>query len=164
MGKYKAFREALLFGQEAQERVVNILQHGGAFVNRKEGRERQDCELHFNNHTFRLEVKNEDHYAGKGNICIETRQGWPLRPSGIATSEATIAIHTFKDDCALYRVREMREWLKEEQAAGRRFEQAFRKSDNNNKGFVLELKRMYLQPWFDYRPINTLAESILWTY
>ena len=159
---YKPFNESFQFGEEAKERVANLLRAAGGFANDVDDRARYDFELQYNNHTFRVEVKNEDNYAKSGNICIETRQGWPLRVSGVADSEATIFVHTFLDNCAIYRGREMHQWLREEVREGRRYEQAF--GDNNNRGFVVPLPDLFQYEWFDYGPINRLADSRLWTF
>jgi hypothetical protein len=161
--QYKPFEQALLFGQRAQDRVADILRSAGGFANKMDDRGRYDFELVFH-HTHRVEVKNEDHYSDTGNICIETRQGYPLHKSGIAVSEAVICVHTLCDMCALYRKREMLEYLRQETRMGRLFEQRFSKADNNNRGFILPIAAFNELPWFDHRSINTLPESPLWQY
>jgi len=160
--KYKPFGEALLFGASAQERVADKLRAAGGFANKHDDLSRYDFELHFNNHVYRVEVKNEDNYAASGNICIETRQGWPLKVSGVAYSEATIFIHTFEENCALYRRREMHVWLRNELKEGRRYEQRF--GDNNNRGFVISINDLLDYEWFDFCIFNKLACSFLWSF
>lgn len=159
---YKGFDDALLFGERAQDRVADILRAAGGFANKKDGRERYDFELHFNNHVYRVEVKNEDRYCGSGNICVETRQGRPLRLSGIAFSEAQVFVHTLGENAALYRRRDMHLWLQQEARAGRRFEQSF--GDNNNKGFVIPVGDLDEFDWFQFLPLNWIGKSKLWMY
>lgn len=160
--KYKPFVETLPFGNEAQERVANLLRSKGGFANKVDDRARYDFELHFNNHVFRVEVKNEDNYATTGNICLETRQGWPLRPSGVAFSEATICVHTLQENAALFRRREMHQWLRDVFRTGKRQEDRF--GDNNNRGYVVPLREFFGVRWFDYCPITCLPDSELWTF
>lgn len=160
--KYKPFEDALLFGNSAQDRVTDAIRKAGGFANKVDDRARYDFELHYNNHVFRVEVKNEDNYAQSGNICVETRQGQPLRLSGVAWSEATVFVHTLDDKCALYRRRDMQVWLRCEMKAGHRYEQRF--GDNNNRGFVLAIDDLVDFEWFDYCLFVQIGASRLWTF
>lgn len=160
--RYKPFGESLLFGNSAQDRVADAIRVAGGFANKVDDRARYDFELQFNNHVYRVEVKNEDNYAKSGNICVETRQGWPLRPSGVAWSEATLFVHTLCDNCVLYRRRDMHVWLRDEVAARHRYEQKF--GDNNNRGFVLAIDDLLKHKWFDYCAFTVIANSLLWTF
>ena len=159
--QYQPFKGALLFGATAQDRVTDVLRAAGGFANNVDDFSRYDFELHFNNHTFRVEVKNEDRYATSGNICVETRQGFPLRPSGVAWSEATVFIHTLMNFCVVYRRREMHAWLRDEFKGGRK-EQAF--GDNNNRGFVIAISVLESADWFDYCRFADMPSSSIWTY
>ena len=160
--KYKPFKEALLFGDRAQDRVADAIRAAGGFANKVDDRARYDFELHFNNHVFRVEVKNEDNYADGGNICVETRQGRPLRPSGVTWSEATVFVHTLGDNCALYRRREMHAWLRIEFQAGRKKEMVF--GDNNNRGFILAYCELGDFDWFDFCSFGQMGNSRLWNF
>lgn len=143
-----------------------VLSCAGAMCTGRDDGSRHDFECVYNNHTFRVEVKNEDAFAVSDseseppNICIETRQGQPLRPSGISASEAVVCVHTFGDFCAIYRRREMYDYVR----SRRQMEQPLRKSDNNNHGFVLPIKVLQDERWFDYCPLTALPKSVLWTY
>lgn len=156
---YPSFGEAFLFGQSAQDRVADLLRLQGALCDKKEAKARHDFQAVW--HTVhRVEVKNEDRWAKKRTICVETRQGVPLRVSGVAYSDADLFVHTLGDMCALYRRREMVEFLRNEAANGKRFERSF--GDNNNKGFILSINEMIDYPWFDHLPMNQLPQSKLW--
>lgn len=159
--KYRSFKEEFPFGQTAQDRVRDMLSLHGAFCNKVEDKGRYDFECVFNNHSYRVEVKNEDRKKNTGNLCIETRQSWNLKPSGLSITEAVICIHTLGENCALYRVREMKAYLRQEQQAGRQHEIAF--GDNNNRGYLVAIKMLQNFWWFDFRPFSTLPDSKLWT-
>ena len=158
--KYKSFEDSRLFGEQGQERVADALREAGAFANKVDDRSRYDFELQFNNHTFRVEVKNEDNYRNGDNICVETRQGRSPRPSGISTSEATMCVHTLGDNCVIYLREKMLTFLRAEVATGRQYEQKF--GDNYNRGFILSITDMNHQWWFDYCMFTEMAESELW--
>ena len=97
----------LVEGKEAEERVKSLLRPkpGAIILDTPEDVEgRQDFEMLYNGHAFRVEVKNEDKKVSTGNICVEMCQGVPLmRVSGILASEATVWIHTLQDECVVYR-------------------------------------------------------------
>ena len=156
------FQDDLNFGNRAQDVVADILRLAGAMCNKVDDRARYDFEMVFNNHAYKVEVKNEDHYAGGPNICLETRQGRPLRKSGIAWSEAQVFVHTFCEKTALFRRREMLEWLRNERDNGNRSERLI--GDNNNRGFVVKIDDLMGFEWFDYLKTQGLHESVLWSY
>jgi hypothetical protein len=154
---YPPFEEALPVGHVGEDRIRAILAEAGAQV------QKFDClaafdftaTVHFG-HPERIEVKNEDHYAGSGNICIELLQGKAQpRPSGISLSESTVCVHTLGPRIALYRTQPMRLFLKE----AYKNKPLAKFGDNGNQGVVLPIKGVHIQPWFDITDDAGLASS-----
>src|SRR5690606_28647757 len=77
-----------------------------------------------------VEVKDESRYASSGNVCLETHQGSPPRPSGISISEASITVHVLGERALVYRTQRMRLALR----AWRFPPEPFAGSDNSTRG------------------------------
>lgn len=157
---YIPFDESLPYGERAQDRVADLLRMAGAKADKKDGKARYDFEAIFRDHVFRVEVKNEDNKQHTGNICLECWQGIPRRLSCLLWSEATVFVHTLGSKCVIYRTREMKAWLREQRNADRIKAEDF--GDNSNRGFIVPITRLIKFPWFDWRPMSTIAQSPLW--
>ena len=154
------FEQELLFGQQAEGRVRDLLQYAGAFVSKYGNTNKNDFQVVFNNQTHRVEIKNEDRYASSGNICAEVLQGIPQKPSGVMVSEASLIVHTLADRCAIYRRSPFCAWLRDEYRNKRIKLKSF--GDNHNQGFIVPVNSLLqYTDWFDIRP-TTIAECLLW--
>jgi hypothetical protein len=155
------FEQALLFGQQAEGRLRDLLQFAGAFVSKFGNSNKNDFQVVFNNQTHRVEIKNEDRYAGGRNICVEVLQGRPPKQSGVAISEASIFIHTLGDRVVIYRRARMHEWVRKQYAS--KWIQLKTVGDNFNQCFILPIDDLIEHvDWFDVRPMTTVADSHLW--
>lgn len=161
----RPFKEQLEFGQAGEYRVREALCAAGAFVSKFHNTNSNDFQLHYNNQTHRVEVKCEDRMRHTGNICIEVMQGRPSKPSGLAVSEASVCVHTFGDDVALFRRAKMIAHIRESLVGTSKYDLRV-VGDNYNKAILMSLEGVfrYLGDWVDYRPMTTIGGSHVWNY
>jgi hypothetical protein len=142
-------------GQSAERRVADALFAAGWFLQRRSARHKRDIAAISQRGIELIEVKNEDSYANRSrNICIELQQGQPRRPSGILTSESTVTVHTFGEDCLVYRTQPMRLYIWE--MPGPRYMDF---GDNNNCGLILPRQDLVVQSWAEWLPLARIAFS-----
>jgi len=153
------FEPALEWGKDAEASVGGILEAAGWEVHPLDARAAFDFWVVTPWGPELIEVKREDRYPNTGRITIECLQGTGRRvPSGIATSEATVTVHTLAESATLYRTVWMRLWLK-----SRRLPiLPFARADNGNQGWLVELRDLMDFGWFDHRWLDDLAESPVW--
>lgn len=161
---HSRFQQDLLYGKRAEQKIIDLLLLQG-FVKAHDDFARHDFQLLLNDQTHRVEIKNEDAQRHTGNLCIEVLQGFGSRqrPSGIASSEATVFVHTLCDNCALYRRRDMHLYTRELCRSGKK-PQLFRGSDNNNHGYIIPIVDLLGFDWFDLCSTNSIAKSRLWSF
>lgn len=149
------FRQRNRGGHSAEAKIAWGLLRAGWLVQWVNVGARYDILAWGANQLERIEVKNEDAYAGSGNLCIETHQGNPPRPSGILTSESTIMVHTLGDMAGIYRTQAMRNFLAEKNYKSRPFVGA----DNQNAGMLVKIVEVEHERWYDSCPIQDVPHS-----
>lgn len=153
-----SFDESVRKAQDAERRVFEPFLRAGCWVRWGSNDARRDFEAIVQGASYRIEVKDEDNQAHTGNVCIETYQGNPRKPSGILTSESNLYVHVLGDWVAAYRTQSMRVHLG---TCYRGKERDFGKADNFNGGFIVPIEGLEEYPWFDRCFLGTLPESPL---
>lgn len=157
-----SFIADLRFGQEAEPRVAGALFQGGIGVEPASKQSYDFTTHHGPGHTELVEVKCEDKYAQRGNIFFELASKWPGRGewvvSGMALSTATVAVHTLGENCAAYRVWDMRHRLAGETP------REFRLSDNTKMGHVVPVETFADEAWGWFGSLVELPGSGVWSY
>jgi hypothetical protein len=161
--EYQPFGLALKKGHLGENNVITTLQNEGVRIGRVKIRDNSaDFECTVLDCEHSIEVKNEDRYAGSGNICIEMYQGRRPRPSGILASKATICIHTFGEIFACYPRIDMVTLVKKWEANGMQL-QAF--GDNCNKGYITSRPLFITQTkWYFETNLNDVLYCRIWQY
>lgn len=161
MGTAALFESRAAEGRDAESRVLDVFVKAGWRVQWRMYRSRKDLEVGMPNGTEFIEVKNEDKYAHSGNICVEIYQGNPSRFAGMLDSEATVCVHTLRDECIAYRRNQMVKEILLRYDSGEWVPQLFRGADNHNGGFILSKAQLLAFSWVDRLPLVQLPQSRL---
>jgi hypothetical protein len=157
--QYLPFNESLAVGQNAELQVATLFLRAGYWVKWANSGRSQDLCVMKNDIPILIEVKDDIRGQTTGNIFVETQQGNPAQSSGLLTTEASIWVHLLGDMCTVYRAAQMRirifRLVHTEQLS------RCEAGDNHNRGYVLRINDFTDEWWFDYRPLDTIANSPL---
>jgi len=110
---------------------------------------------------FGIEIKDEDNFADSGNICIETFQGEPRRPSGLMISATQFFVHTLGAMSIVYSTPHMQRCVAGAIEAGRLTERVFANADNHNGGVIVKRSKLtWRSRWVDECPRNLVVGAM----
>lgn len=129
------FEQLKAVGKVGESAVADAFYEAGWWVHLRSQGSRRDLAVMLGERTELIEVKNETRFADSGNVCIELAQGYPLRLSGVFTSESTIYVHYFGDISLVFRTRffllDFNEYIRNHGW------KEFPGADNGNRGLIV---------------------------
>lgn len=149
------FEEQNAIGRESERKVADLLRDAGWLTQWKYRGARHDIFAWAPSGPELIEVKNEDAYADGDNACFEISQKG--RCAGLLRSESTVGVHTFGEQCLVYRTQLLRVWLQAEVAAGRLHVRDF--GDNENRGVLVPKVLLAARAWAEFIPLARLPQS-----
>jgi len=150
-------------GRVAERMVATILQSAGFKVCNGPNTYIYDLAVGIPDERCHLvEIKNETAYANSVNLCVEIYAGLDEHPSGLYTTEASLQIHIFGDECWMFKTQPMRNFLHDKLHEGTYEIKKFRNGDNYVAGILVPKEDIREMPWADVLPLESLSTSKLW--
>lgn len=156
MATREAFDRANALGRLAEQKVSHVFVDAGFETEWRPRGSRRDLSVKHPQYGKEfVEVKNEDNYAEKPNVCIELHQRG--RESGLLISESTIYVSTAGEMCLAFRTQPARNWIARKMVLGHLVEQSF--GDNDNSGVIIPKVMLAMQPFAEWIELSKLPWS-----